>query len=154
MTFDETMPDKNSQHTRWYEEGLRFECTGCGDCCRNHGDYTYVYLADFEVDVIAYYLGLDRRSFVERFCEEEDGWIFLKNEGPHCLFLEDGRCRIYNVRPVQCRTWPFWSENLTAQTWHGPVRECCPGIGRGRLYSADEIEEIAQSRNACYGLGK
>ena len=45
---------------------------------------------------------------------------------------------------MQCRTWPFWPENLDRATWHGPVRKHCPGAGKGRLYSRAEIEELAR----------
>ena len=27
-------------------------------------------------------------------------------------------CTVYPVRPLQCRTWPFWPENLSSkQSW-------------------------------------
>ena len=128
----------------WYHKGLRFECTGCGNCCRNHGDYSYVYLAEADVRAIAAHLGLEREAFLERYCQEEDGWISLRMDRPACPFLtEANRCAIYPVRPKQCVAWPFWKENLERATWEGPVKECCPGIGSGPLHTAQEIERIA-----------
>ena len=62
----------------------------------------------------------------------------------------DGRCRVYPVRPLQCATWPFWTENLKPETWNGPVRETCPGIGQGRLYSRAEIERLAAERDRWF----
>jgi Fe-S-cluster containining protein len=129
----------------WYHKGLRFECTGCGNCCRNHGDYSYVYLAEADVRAIAAHLGLERAAFLERYCQEEDGWISLRMDRPACPFLtEANRCSIYPVRPKQCVAWPFWTENLERATWEGQVKECCPGIGSGQLHTQEEVERIAR----------
>ncbi len=138
-------------HNIWYHKGLRFSCTQCGNCCRNHGDYAYVYLADRDVEAIARHLGLAREAFLRRYCREEDGWVSLRMDEPACPFLgEDNRCGIYPVRPKQCATWPFWEENLEKAVWQGPVRECCPGLDRGTLYPAEEVRRIARETEAWY----
>ena len=134
----------------WYAAGLHFECVEFGNCCRSHGDYEYVYLADFDVDAISQYLGLSRFDFLTRFCAAEDGWTYLRNQGSACVFLEKGRCEIYPVRPKQCSTWPFWTENLEQEVWEGAVTACCPGIGQGRRYTAEEISGIARERDDWY----
>ena len=129
----------------WYAKGLRFECQRSGNCCRNHGTYTYVYLSRPDVDAIAGFLGLTVEGFRRRFCREEDGWTLLRMDEPACPFQEaSGACAIYPVRPKQCATWPFWEENLVEEVWNGPVCACCPGIGRGKLHSAEEIERLAR----------
>ena len=66
------------EHKVWYERGLRFSCTRCGNCCRNHGDYARVYLSERDVDAIAAFLDLDRARFLREQCDEEDGWILLR----------------------------------------------------------------------------
>ena len=135
----------------WYANGLRFECTQCGNCCRNHGDYNFVYLATADVHAIADYLGLEPNRFVSEYCQVEDGWITLRMDEPACQFLlEDNRCAIYPVRPKQCATWPFWKENLEKKAWDGPVKDCCPGIGQGELTPAAEVERIAAETEAWY----
>ena len=138
-------------HKPWYEKGLRFECTQCGNCCRNHGEYTYVYLTRGEQRAIAEHLGLSRREFRATYCIEEDGLTSLRMDEPACPFLDpENRCRIYPVRPKQCATWPFWEENLERETWEGPVSDCCPGIGKGRHYPASEVERIARETEDWY----
>lgn len=129
----------------WYENGLRFRCTQCGECCRNHGQYTFVNLTEVELREIPQFLGLPRSEFLERFCVKEPGFHpTLRMDSPACPFLgADNRCQIYPVRPLQCRTWPFWKENLVRETWEGAVKDVCPGIGEGELHSRDEIERIA-----------
>lgn len=59
-----------------------------------------------------------------------------------CTFFDPQtrRCNIYPVRPVQCRTWPFWTSNLESpDTWKALHPEC-PGVGNGDFVSLDEIE--------------
>lgn len=139
---------------RWYAEGLAFSCTQCGRCCTNHGDYAYVYLSRADVAAIADYLGLTKREFRREHTVKEGGWTSLKIEGETCPFLDDQkRCTIYPVRPKQCATWPFWVENLERETWEGPVAECCPGIGKGEVTPADEVERIAEETEEWYRKG-
>jgi Fe-S-cluster containining protein len=67
------------------------------------------------------------------------------NEYPNgdCVYLDPQtrRCRIYPVRPRQCRTWPFWGSNVsTPESWKR-TQEKCPGIGCGELVTLGEIEQ-------------
>ncbi|MHC4300490.1 MAG: YkgJ family cysteine cluster protein, partial [Planctomycetota bacterium] len=66
--------------------------------------------------------------------------IFLRNRGGQ------RGCGIYCVRPNQCRTWPFWPENLASVNAWNRAAVKCPGINRGRLYSFEEIEKIKRCR--------
>ena len=139
------MPSKS-----WLRKGLRFECTGCGNCCRNHGEYTHVYLAAADVSAIARHLALDEAEFLARYCRREDGWVLLRMDAPACPFLApDDRCRIYPVRPKQCATWPFWKENLTRAAWAEIARDC-PGIGRGELVPREEVQRLARETEEWY----
>ena len=137
---------------KWYADGLHFRCTQCGNCCRNHGEYAYVYLTEVELKEIPEQLGISRAEFLERYCSKEPGsWWSLRMDQPACPFLAaDNRCAIYAVRPKQCRTWPFWEENLKRAVWEGPVKECCPGIGQGELTPAAEVLRLARETEAWY----
>jgi Fe-S-cluster containining protein len=60
-----------------------------------------------------------------------------------CIFLDpkSRTCSVYEARPVQCRTWPFWNSNLELpRDWASAARSC-PGCNKGRLYSIEEIRE-------------
>ena len=136
----------------WYEKGLRFSCTRCGNCCRNHGDYAYVYLAAADVSAIARHLGMTEPEFLAAYCQAEDGWVSLRMDRPACPFLQpENTCAIYPVRPKQCATWPFWKENLRRTTWEGEIKADCPGIDKGELHSRAEIERIARETEEWYG---
>ncbi len=135
------MPQQSRQKSRWYADGLRFECQpDCGACCTNHGDYAYVYLEDEEIEAIAGLLGVTRARFEQDFTVLDEGYRVLRMDEPDCPFLQDKRCTIYPVRPVQCRTFPFWNENLRNRTSWTKLRSFCPGIDQGERVPLIEIE--------------
>ena len=135
----------------WYAKGLQFSCRRCGRCCRVHGDYAYVYLAGDEAERIGAHLGLASREFEQRYCKRLEGYRVLRFQGEECCFLDGDACRVYPVRPLQCRTWPFWSENLDEWVWSEEVAEICPGVNRGRLHTAGEIRERAGELERRFG---
>lgn len=122
---------------------LRFRCTGCGACCVGDPDQYYIAATRAEQDKIRAFLGLSLRWFRRRYIVKlDDGTegIRMEKSGP-CAFLDrDNRCRIYTVRPSQCRTYPFWPEVIaTRSTWVAEAK-CCEGIGRGRVIPLQHIE--------------
>ena len=60
-----------------------------------------------------------------------------------CVFFDNDtrHCEVYDLRPRQCRTWPFWDSNLKSPEAWAETCEDCPGSGQGKLYQLDEIEE-------------
>jgi len=133
----------------WYADGLRFECTRCSRCCLDHKDPAFVYLTRAEVKALARHLRMSLKAFKKDYTTTDDGDLVLKNDGPRCILLgEDGLCAAYACRPRQCRTWPFWHENLIRHAWNGPVKALCPGIDQGRLHTREEIKEAADWTDA------
>lgn len=126
--------------TNIYAGGIRFECQGCGGCCRSRGEYGYVYVSLPERRRLAQRLRLSSRAFTMRYCKKTDGFFHLRNPGKDCLFLKGNRCNVYRARPTQCRTWPFWPLNMNKTVWSGEILYDCPGIGKGPLWSAKRIE--------------
>lgn len=123
--------------------GLRFECTRCGMCCTHRNGYAHVYLNRDEVKALAEHLELSVRAFKRRYTfVDEYGWTQLETEGERCVFLDPDtmRCNVYEARPTQCRTFPFWRDNVRDGRWTADVRRHCEGIGRGRLYTIEEAE--------------
>jgi len=132
---------KNSFGQKWYAEGLRFECQRCGACCT--GEPGYVWVTSSESARIAEFLGLSLREFASKYLRKAGSHdSLIEHPDGRCIFFAKNGCAIYSVRPMQCRTFPFWRSILISpETWRRCGEECC-GMGKGRLYSAGEIEEI------------
>lgn len=144
-------PGEGEGDERWYAAGLPFSCTACGQCCKRNGDSAYVYLRADEAAAIAHHLGMEIDRFKDEYLVFEDGWITLRPDLDQCAFLTtDGKCSVYEVRPKQCRTWPFWEHNLREEVWKGQVNAICPGSREGEIHSADEVERIAAETEAWY----
>jgi hypothetical protein len=112
----------------WYKDGLKFKCTGCGQCCT--GSPGYVWLSPEEVDTIAAHLNISKEKFLKTYTRIVFGRPSLREDRINfdCIFLKDNRCQIYSARPSQCRTFPWWKENITsAESWK-EVAERCEGV--------------------------
>ncbi|MEA1949912.1 MAG: YkgJ family cysteine cluster protein [Planctomycetota bacterium] len=143
------MTEKNnnkSDHDRpsnlpWYEDGLRFECAGCGGCCI--GDPGYVWVNKEEIAALAELLEMTAAGFRRKYVRKEHGRRSLRElENGDCVFFDRKTmgCTVYEARPLQCRTWPFWQSNLHSPgTWEYTRGEC-PGAGTGPVVSFEEIE--------------
>jgi len=70
------------------------------------------------------------------------GEYVFKNDGDNCIFYGEKGCTIYEARPTQCRTFPFWQANLKSHYRWKIIEEECEGIGQGRLFDFIEIEAI------------
>jgi len=128
----------------WYGEGLRFECTRCGGCCR--GDPGYVWVNEIEAASMARCLKLDAAEFARTYLRKALGAeALLELANGDCVFWSSAAgCRIYEVRPIQCRTFPFWQEYVgSPKGWAAAARRC-PGVNRGRLYLPAEIDHLVE----------
>ena len=128
--------------TPWYADGLKFKCSGCGDCCT--GAPGYVWVNKEEIAAIAEEMELDVEEF-ERLYVRKIGIRKSLKEFPNgdCVFFdtEKRNCTVYKSRPKQCKTWPFWDSNLkNPEAWQETCKEC-PGSGQGKLYSLEQIEK-------------
>jgi len=131
----------------WYRNGLRFSCQRCGQCCYDEGEYTEVYVDDEDIARMADHLGIYPSQFRKRYVKKSEGFTVLRSRKGACIMLSQGRCRAHPNHPRQCRTWPFWPQNLSRHVWYGEVRKRCPGVGKGRRYTVEEIESILTSHS-------
>lgn len=141
------MVSADGSDPKFYAEGLRFECQGSGKCCTSRGAYGYVYLTPDDRKRFAKFFGLTVARFQREHCETTEGHVHLKNPEADCAFLRGKRCSVYEARPSQCRSWPFWPENLNARAWNRDVKSFCPGVGKGKLHTPAEIEKIMRSKS-------
>lgn len=173
-SYDDAMKlDVLSPREPWYAEGLKFTCTQCGNCCT--GGPGYVWISPAEVDRLAEFLKITPRQVLKRYCRKVGGrWTLNErrtSEGLYdCVFLTDidepratgtkelaaGQrvplkrrgCKIYPVRPLQCRTWPFWHSNLQSKEMWEHAGKKCPGLDRGsRTFSRQQIESLRDAED-------
>ncbi|MDX1501528.1 MAG: YkgJ family cysteine cluster protein [Thermoanaerobaculia bacterium] len=131
----------------WFAAGLRFRCTACGDCCRGEG---YVWVGRREAERLAEHLDLERDEFGRRYLRRVQGRLSLTEKaGGECVFWREGAgCTVYEARPDQCRTFPFWRSSLASpESWSETARRC-EGIGEGRVYEEREIVRLRDRRGA------
>jgi len=134
----------------WYADGLRFECTRCGNCCT--GPTGTVRVSDEEQRALAALLGLGQDEFRARYTRPLEDGAHSLTEKPSarapdtwdCVFLApEGGCSVYPARPRQCRTWPFWRASVATRAHWAAAATGCPGIDRGALHDAATIARTA-----------
>lgn len=126
----------------WYADGLPFECTGCGQCCT--GSPGYIWVNEEEIQAIASFLNLTTEEFSRRYLRYVKGKLSLLElpKTYDCIFLKDKKCQIYPVRPTQCRTFPWWPQNLKSEKEWRKTAHRCEGIHpEAPLVPANIIEE-------------
>ncbi|MCR5347640.1 MAG: YkgJ family cysteine cluster protein [Fretibacterium sp.] len=127
--------------SRWWEEGLRFHCLGCGRCCR--GEPGAIFFTPEEARRIAGYLGISRAELRRQITMRWGRPSFRERPNGDCVFYDadSARCSIYPVRPSQCRSFPFWPETLRSRAEWDRYAARCPGMNEGPLLSPAEITE-------------
>lgn len=133
----------------WYSEGLRFECTGCGQCCT--GAPGYIWVSDAEIEAMTAHLNLPLDKFKRRFLRKVGRRYSLVEYAKtyDCIFLKDNKCSIYPVRPTQCRTFPWWAENLSSPEAWADAATRCEGIQKkAPLIDQETIDSELNRQNA------
>ena len=146
--------DVLTQSQPWFADGLNFTCSQCGNCCT--GPPGYVFISAVEIGRLAEHLKTTPEEVVEKYCRRMGARYSLKEKrgsgGWDCIFLEEVRgkriCTIYPVRPLQCRTWPFWDGNLASRKAWDSAAQRCPGMNSGnRHFSRDQIEALRDAKD-------
>ena len=131
----------------WYQRGLNFQCTGCGDCCTGAPGYVWVNKA--EIEAMAALLKMDFDKFQKKYVRLIGiRKSLLEFANGDCVFFDNQQrgCKIYDARPSQCRTWPFWDSNLNSPESWDDTAEHCPGCNNGPLVAFEEIERQRKLR--------
>ncbi len=139
----------------WFDEvdretgkpGLRFKCTMCGNCCT--GPEGYVNFSEDEGRAIAKRLKISVEEFNREYTKKTPSGPSLKEKqtqfGLDCIFLDREKvpgkavCGIYEDRPAQCRTWPFWPWMLRGRREWERAKKTCPGIDTGPVIPPQKI---------------
>jgi uncharacterized protein len=149
------MSYESRQSADWFDDtdptgagpGLRFKCTLCGNCCT--GPEGYVLFNDEEAAALAARLGISITDFIRDYTKETPLGRSLRETrtsfGLDCVFLDrdsiPGKavCGVYQDRPSQCRTWPFWKSLVQSRRAWEVAKRGCPGIDTGPLIPPEQI---------------
>ncbi|MCZ6817179.1 MAG: YkgJ family cysteine cluster protein [Planctomycetota bacterium] len=139
---------RTKSREKWYAGGLHFSCTQCGNCCT--GPPGFVWVKRWEIDKIATFIGREGKGLTQQHLRRVGvRYSLTERVNGDCCFLktEGGKriCSIYPVRPLQCRTWPFWGVNLRSSSTWNEAAVTCPGINKGEHH---ELVQIQTHRNA------
>ncbi len=127
----------------FYESGLRFECTRCSRCCRHTPGY--VFLSPADLVALCGSLRLSKEEFLRQYCRTIDLGVarrvsLTEKQNLDCILWEKDGCSQYAARPMQCRSFPFWSACVSSrEEWEDHARNC-PGMGRGPIHTREEIQ--------------
>lgn len=124
----------------WFSNGLRFRCTGCGDCCT--GAPGFVWVNREEIAGLASRLRLDVAEFETRYVRKVGiRKSLVEYANGDCVFFDPNTrgCTVYEDRPRQCRTWPFWESNVASEEAWQHTCEVCPGSGKGKLHAVEHV---------------
>lgn len=88
-------------------------CQSCGGkCCT--GESGLIWINASERERLAMHLGISQEQLEGEFLFKHKGKFSIKErayqDGFACLFFDDAtrQCLVYEARPSQCRTFPFW----------------------------------------------
>ena len=152
------MPDMDKK-LPFYAGGLRFSCKRCSQCCRHESGF--VFLSENDVIRMAGAMKIGCEEFTLIYCR----WVpqvncvaqlsLKEKSNMDCILWTrsagtggEGGCSVYESRPLQCRSFPFWPSMLNSvDSWKAAAKDC-PGMGRGDLHSSNAILEwIAMRQN-------
>ncbi len=124
----------------WFRDGLAFACTRCGHCCTGRPGYVWVGLD--EMVRLAEHQGESLDGFTAAHVRQVgDRYSLVERPDGDCIFWDrEAGCTVYEARPEQCRSWPFWPANLAAPAAWERAGSGCPGIGRGPVVPMPAIE--------------
>ena len=131
----------------WYKSGVKFSCqAGCVRCCGGApGD---VFVSRDEIDAIAAFMEIPVREFEDSFVRHySSGRMSLtEKRNGDCILLNEKGCGVYNVRPKQCRDYPFWPEIMKSVFAWIKEADRCPGINVGEAHDAPKIADMLRSQ--------
>lgn len=117
------------------QEGFAFGfqpslCQECGGrCCI--GESGYIWISEEEAKKVALFLLIDIDNFAIKYLFRANDRLSIREkpykEGCACIFFDEitKTCSIYEVRPLQCRTFPFWERY---KTHTNEAFEECPAL--------------------------
>jgi Fe-S-cluster containining protein len=133
------------------ETGLRFACQRCSACCRYSPGF--VLLSAHDLSDLREAVTVPWDEFKKRYLRALKIGPFIRvslteKSNYDCVFWEDGGCRVYEHRPFQCRSFPFWTYLVSSPAAWAEYKSNCPGIDSGPVHAPEEINAWLEARVA------
>jgi Fe-S-cluster containining protein len=96
--------------------GYSFDAHACQACSARccTGESGYIHVTPIEIENIALFIGLESKEFMQKYLFKNGYKYSIKErkvgDSYECAFYDRDAngCMIYEVRPTQCITFPFW----------------------------------------------
>ncbi|MGB9914198.1 MAG: YkgJ family cysteine cluster protein [Candidatus Bathyarchaeales archaeon] len=126
-----------------YPDGVRFRCIRCGVCC---GDTEVKTRRILLLSEEAERIGVATAQSIVKFAVKVEGkepysYEMKKKEGK-CVFFENCGCRIYSVRPLICRFYPFELKCVADGRYTFLYTSECKGINKGAVLSKNYFKKL------------
>jgi Fe-S-cluster containining protein len=133
------------------KDSFQFSCVkDCIKCCS--GEPGFVYLSEKDLTKLLSHFKMKARDFVQKYCrftsyyDENEVLCLQEKYNYECIFLEKCGCSVYEARPIQCSTYPFWTTIVYNKKSWDREAEDCPGMNQGAFIS----KETAMKQNFLY----
>ena len=136
-----------------YPRHLLFECTRCATCCMDTKTHVRrVLLLKDEAKRISRVSQKPMEEFTVQVVGHEPYAYEMKKtpEDKKCVFLDGNSCKIYAVRPLVCRFYPFQLSKGKGQKYSFSATAECLGVGKGEPLRREFFENLF--RQACETL--
>ncbi|MFC1461453.1 YkgJ family cysteine cluster protein [Verrucomicrobiota bacterium] len=141
------------------KQAIPFACTRCGQCCHTHKTGETVVLYEDDIVRICRELMLTPQEFLRTYSRiyeytyvTADARKLLRRlvlPCEHgCAFLSGGHCRIHEIKPFQCRAWPFLLPTFSWDTGINSSAQFCPGIATGETTAPAIINAFLEDQDA------
>lgn len=122
-----------------------FKCQRCSNCCRK--DPGVVMMTKHDVKIASNALSMTIPQFLDQCCRAvyrfDGAYVALKEKANFdCIFWNEG-CMIYENRPIQCRTFPYWPSVVESEESWQKEKKRCPGLDKPSGLTVEE-------RYKCY----
>lgn len=134
-------------------KNLDFSCQRCSNCCRLEPGA--VFLTQEDAENISEILNLSLNDFLTKYCREiykgKIPVVALKEKKNYDCILWNNGCTVYNARPIQCRTYPYWPYIVESKEYIDLEKRRCKGIGiKGDLTLEEKIKLYKLEENSKY----
>ena len=136
-----------------YPKHLPFKCARCATCCMDTKTHVrHILLLPHEAEHISRVSQKSVEEFTVQIASHEPYAYEMKKtpEDKKCVFLDGNSCRIYAVRPLVCRFYPFQLSKEKGQKYSFSATAECPGVRKGEPLGREFFEDLF--RQACEKL--